>query len=306
MMLATISAQAAEQSRFIDKLNTVSYPAADPIKHPVDIRWDFSRGKRYTYDVSEKATVTSITRGFPEEGARLESITMVGNGTIILASLFDKKARLTLKSEYSVDAILPDGTMQKTRETQPSHVIDDFTNKGKFTARERLDYIIEAWMRLPDQLVQTGDMVSIPVRQPVNIIYAGTDLMMEGNLEVLLAGFVNCHEHRCVELHSSILINQYTPPENISGSYDVYHLTRGKTYFDLDEQKLIEYIEATRSRVDAELPGENINKKLPDDHLSTHVVVESDSFVHIRHRDNSRSQADKLTIKKYRRGNTAD
>lgn len=297
---------ATEASRYIDKLDTVSFPATDPIKHPVDIHWDFSRGKRYTYDVSENAIVTSKTRGLANEGTRLDSITMVGNGTMVLASLFDKKARLTMNSEYTMDAILPDGSMQTTSETLPSHVIDDFSSKGKFTARERLDFTIEAWMRLPDKPVQAGDTVSIPVRQPVNINYAGTDLMMEGRLEILLAGFVNCHEHRCAELHSSILIEKYTPPENISGSFDVFHLTRGKTYFDLDDQKLIEHIEATRSRVDAELPGKNKNKGLPDDHLSTHAVVESDSLVHIIYRDVSRSQADKLTIRKYRRGDKTE
>ncbi|MDX1518893.1 MAG: hypothetical protein R3318_02140, partial [Gammaproteobacteria bacterium] len=152
LWLFTVSfpATATDQSRYADQLDSTSYPSINVRSEPVDMRWNFSRGERYNYDYTQQGTLIFKVRGFPGDGPAMMSQKLDAGGSVNLESLFNNKARLRVKLDAEIDAILPGGERQTLSESMPPYVIEDYSDRGIYQPRNPdLDFAIHSLMSLP-------------------------------------------------------------------------------------------------------------------------------------------------------------
>ncbi|MCG8324706.1 MAG: hypothetical protein MI673_04250 [Thiotrichales bacterium] len=292
-------ALAENTGQFTRQFTAISYPVLNSFSGPVEMNWDFSRGKHYHYSVTDNSFTVKKTRGFPGTGVQLSSVRISGTGQLTLSSNFDRTARLSMQTEMTNDAVLPDGRQKSGTYRKPLHVIENFSRNGLFVPKRNNDYTVMNWMRLPENPVHPGDTLGYTIQQPIYIDTPERDLMLTGELKLTHAGYASCGESRCSEIHGEALIIDSIADQDMGTDFTIHYSVTTKTWFDIDNGKLFDYVNVATIRIDAEIPGTH-TQGMKDD---AHIVMETDSFTRVRYNP---EKPGKLTIKKYHRKQNND
>ncbi len=301
-MSATVSA--ADGSRFYERLETTDYPAISDRNHSVDLRWNFSRDRQYAYEYRQEALFILKTRGFPESDPQIMTQKLHGNGTLALASRFNDAARLTLEIDTRTDAFLPDGRRQTINNKLPQWVIENFSDKGDFAARDpAMDSAIRQLLSLPAGALRPGETAALSTALPINV--NNTRILVPAEITIELVGLLECKKHRCAELRTSVRVTDHAPPAGGMSHYTIDLDSHGRAWFDLDEGRLVESLNAALLTLNAEVPPMPQNarevRELEERPYLVHIVMERDDFIHLRYRPGGAVGEDRLTPKKYRR-----
>lgn len=297
LSLLSISVQAVDHSRYFDKYNSISYPAITTPTNPVKLRWDYSAGKKLDYRIDEKTFGINKTRITDTPSVSIQTFELNRSGSLLFASLFDNTARMTLTATNQLSETRADGSQHDSQTTNSRYVIDAISSTGRFRPVTRQDYRFQGWLALPRLTLSPGMETAINVSQIIRLPATTDEITLTGDVIVKLEGFVKCGDNRCAELRSTMQIQSQVTPENLKGSFSLEHATTTRTWFDIDENRLFEFVALERIEMDMDVESDE-----PGHTKNSHLINNQDSFIHIKFQDVRRSETKKLTIKKYKRG----
>jgi hypothetical protein len=224
-------------------LNQNGYPSASGPAQGRDLRWDFSSTGEYRYHYEQKQ-INHWNLDDSSDDSRGGDIQILeGAGALIIRSQGDHSARLIVRDlemrmYMESGNASEDGSEHAVTQTIPPMVIQGMQEDGSLEVCDpSQEALIKTLLPLPPSEVGTGESAVLPARIPMDVM--GSRLWVEGNITVMLVGYVDIDGRTCAHLRSIVNISDLVVPEEIEGDYQCSVRGRSESFFSLETRSYV-------------------------------------------------------------------
>ena len=254
-----------------------NYEQLPPPSEPVQIRWDFSDGSEYSYDLRQTADSVSLFPGDePEEPKR-----MIVVGSMEFKAQGDHVAKIVFTQNETIIEGMPDDENAKNMFKGRPMVVPGLKEDGTMpSAQNQQSTLFRLLFPLPGEPLEVGQTATIPFQFPVNVF--GSPLSADGRAKLTLTGLVYVRGKTCAQVDYVIEVDEVELPEEIKTEFSFAMSGIGRYFFDIEAGRLVESSAAVVTSMEAELPEEYMSEMAGDDApVNRTMSMSSDTLIQL-------------------------
>jgi len=237
-----------------------NYEQLPPPTEPVTIRWNFSDGSEYAYDLRQTFDSVSVFPGDePEEPTR-----MINLGTLEFKAQGNRVAKIVFTQNDTIIEGMPDDENSKRTLKGRPMVVPGLQEDGSMpSAQNQQSTLFRLLFPLPPEPLGVGQTATIPFQFPVNVF--GSPLSADGRVKLTLTGLVYVRGKTCAQVDYVVEVDEVELPEEIATEFDFAMSGIGRYFFDIEAGRLVESSSAVVTSMEAEFPEEYLSEMADDD-----------------------------------------
>jgi hypothetical protein len=228
-----------------------NYEQLPPPTEPVKIRWDFSDGSEYIYDLRQTVDSVSVFPGDePEEPNR-----MVVTGTMEFKAQGDRVAKIVFTQTETFVEGMPEDEKTKSMLKGRPMVVPGLKEDGTMpSAQNQQSTLFRLLFPLPPEPLGVGQTATIPFQFPVSVF--GSPLSADGRVKLTLTCLVYIRGLTCAQIDYVVEVDEVELPEEIETEFNFAMAGLGRYFFDIEAGRLVESSAAVVTKMEAEFPPE--------------------------------------------------
>jgi hypothetical protein len=248
------------QSAYTVDVVAANYEQLPPPTEPVKIRWDFSDGSEYIYDLRQTSDTASVFPGDePEEPKRVIVV-----ATMEFKAQADHVAKIVFTQNDTIVEGMPEDENAKKRLKGRPMVVPGLKEDGTMpSAQNQQSTLFRLLFPLPPEPLGVGQTATIPFQFPVNVF--GSPLSADGRVNLTLTGLVYVRGKTCAQVDYVVEVDEVELPEEIETEFNFAMSGIGRYFFDIEGGRLVESSSAVATSMEAEFPEEYMSEMADDD-----------------------------------------
>jgi hypothetical protein len=236
------------------------YEQLPPPTEPVKIRWDFSDGSEYIYDLRQTSDTASVFPGDePEEPERIIVV-----ATVEFKAQGDHVAKIVFTQKEDIIEGMPEDEDAKNRLKGRPMVVLGLKEDGTMpSAQSQQSTLFRLLFPLPLEPLGVGQTATIPFQFPVSVF--GSPLSADGRVKLTLTGLFYVRGKTCAQVDYVVEVDEVELPEEIDTEFNFAMSGIGRYFFDIEAGRLVESSSAVVMSMEAEFPEEFMSEMADDD-----------------------------------------
>ena len=271
-----------EKSSFAKEVFQEDFKKVNPPNRTPVFRWDFSEpGIEHNYSYEQKVKMKNdMQSSFGGGESKNIEQEMSTKGKLIIKSQGNGTAKMVLKDmKMSMG-----GSKSETMAQQmPPIVVQEVNEDGSGSFGDNsLDMMLKTLFPLPQQPINVGESVDIPVQMPFNAM--GSVLQATGRSHITLSKYVMVGDRFCAKFNVDTVISEMQIPKEIKGDYGCSVKGTSVFYFDVENRVFVsgKIAMLMTLSVDAPMPKTNIpEEKSTEMPKSSNMTMVNDNFVQV-------------------------
>jgi hypothetical protein len=236
-----------------------NYEQLPPPSEPVRIRWDFSDGTEFIYNLRQ--TVDSVSL-FPGDDSE-EPKRMTVLGTMEFKAQGDHVAKIVFTQDEAIIEGVPEDENAKEKFKGRPMVVPGLKEDGTMpSAQNQQSTLFRLLFPLPSEPLGVGQTATIPFQFPVNVF--GSPLAADGRVKLTLTGLVYVRGFTCAQIDYVVEVDEVELPEEIETEFNFAMSGIGRYFFDIEAGRLVESSAAVITEMEAEIPAEYLSQMADD------------------------------------------